>query len=181
MSRGIVPHASHLATMQLWGVAGLNSVAALLPPDTRAATIDQPIEPLGWMPERHQMAWFEAVFQGPCKNDDVAYCAWVDRMMDLSFGRVRRMMLAAITPQGLIERAAELWRHDHSHGTLRVTTSSSGAIATLHDHPFTRSATTRRAMAEVYRYAISLSRAKDVRETHLLDARGDLVVRLSWK
>jgi len=177
-AKGIVLYALHAAAGELWGASGLTAIGARLPPDARAASLGEPISPLVWHPESYTLAWFEAA-HAHVDGDEERYRAYVDRFMDLGFGRVRRMLLRVVTPAGIIRRAAELWRHDHTHGELRVSTEKTTAVAVLSGHPYCESSVCRLAMAEVFRYALSLSRANDVRESHLLD-EGRLVVRLAW-
>jgi hypothetical protein len=51
----------------------------------------------------------------------------------------------------------------------------------LQDHPYVTDALARRTFAEMIRYMLGLSRAKDVRETHGLDGANGLAVTVSWR
>jgi hypothetical protein len=55
-----------------------------------------------------------------------------------------------------------------------------GAVIRLSKTPFARTPHTRAAVSEVYRYGVSLTRAKDVREWHAFED-GALVIHMSWK
>jgi hypothetical protein len=95
---------------------------------------------------------------------------------------VRRAFLSFATPVLLAQRAAELWRHDHTHGQLVLDPDESipgRRRVTLTEHPFVETPLSRTSFAEVMRYVLSLSRARNVRETHALSA-GALVVDLTW-
>ena len=91
--------------------------------------------------------------------------------MDNGFGRVRKLFLAMATPHLLAAKAAELWRHDHSTGDLVTErTSDSSATMILRDHAYLATPLSRLSIAEICRYAVSLSHVDDVAVTHT-DAR----------
>ena len=103
--------------------------------------------------------------------------------MDLSFGRTRRALLRFATPARLVARAALLWRHDHSHGTLLVETLDEGPrviVGKLRDHPYVASRVARNAVAESFRHVIALTGARDVKEAHALDGTTSMTMRFSW-
>ena len=182
LARGIILHTFREAAIQTWGEASLLKIAEQLPDDARVATFDVIPAVLEWQPERYAMAWYEAAWAGPCRGDERAFAAFVDKSVDLSFGRVRRAMLAFITPVGLLHKASELWRHDHTHGTLAGElheTLPRQATCVLRDHPYVATNAPRRAAAEAFRHIVSLARVKNVRETHSVEGRA-LTVRLVW-
>jgi hypothetical protein len=86
------------------------------------------------------------------------------------------------TPPRLAERAAELWRHEHTHGTLRIESSDAArgdARLALRDHPFVREPLARIAISEGIRTVLSLSRAHNVRERHAV-LNEVLFITLHW-
>jgi hypothetical protein len=182
MSRGTLLHSIAAGVREVWGVDGLRDVTARLPEETRAATTGPAFTTLSWYPTRYVVDWDTAKMAGPARGDEEAFRRSVQRGTDLGFGRIRRALLSFATPVILAERAADLWRHDHTHGALSVDSSrrSEGAArVTLTDHPFTEAPIARVAFAEVMRHVLSLSRARNVRETHAMS--GDaLVVALTW-
>src|SRR5579871_4461221 len=116
MAKGIVLHAMRLAVIDMWGQAGLADVAARVSSDTRVQTAETGVSPLAWVPERFLVEWHDAVWNGPAKRDDDALRRTVDRRIQFGFGRVRKALLGLVGPVGVIRRAGELWRHDHTHG-----------------------------------------------------------------
>lgn len=182
MTRGTILHSMNAAVLSLWGDEGLKDVAERLPDETRVATTGAALSTLRWYPTRYVLDWDVAKMAGPAREDEQAFRRSVCIAMDLGFGRVRRVFLSFATPTLLAERAASLWRHDHSHGVITVDSSARDqgrARVTLGAHPFTTTALSRMAFAEVLRHVLSMSRVRNVRETHALS--GDaLAVALTW-
>jgi hypothetical protein len=179
----MVLHAMRLAVLDLYGEAGLAEVAALVSADNRAATIDQAASPLGWYPERFLCEWHEAAWRGPGKREDAALCRVVDRRIDFGFGRVRKALLGIVGPEGVLRRAGELWKHDHTHGALTLTFDPEARVATglLSDHLYCEVPIARRAAAEMFRYIVTLTRGvKTARETHGMQGKA-LAVRIAWE
>jgi len=143
---------------------------------------DRPIVADAWMPEHYVTDWFEAAFGGPAQSNAAVFRTFLDRMMDHGFGRVRSFFLSMVTPQMLIQKAPDLWRHDHSCGELIVQTiAEQHCVVLLRNHVYTKTPLSRLAIAEIYRYVLALSRAAGVEETHRVDDDGQLNVRISWK
>jgi hypothetical protein len=182
LSRGLALLGMRNATLALWGDAGLRAVAARLPEETRAATIDEIVLPITWLPTRYIIEWVDAVWRGPAQEIDGAFGAFVARGVELGFGRIRRFFLGLVSLERMAAHAPLVWRREHTHGTLSVVVSAAGdgATVTLRDHPYVKSERARRAEAEVYRTILTLAGRHDVREKHALD--GDsLVVRLTFR
>jgi hypothetical protein len=180
-ARGTILVASRLAALKLWGKAGLDEIGARLSDDVRQATIEEIVVATQWLPERHVLEWTEAVWNGPARRRAPELRRWVDTRIDLGFGRVRVLLLKVITPAGLAERGASLWRHDHSTGIWRGATFEGRGVITLSDHPYTTTEVGRLAIAEVFRYLVALVRGpRNVREEHAVDATGVLTVKLAW-
>jgi len=182
MTRGTVLHSSIEACRELWGEPGLRDALGRLPADVREAATAGDFSALRFYPTRYVNAWDEAKMAGPAGGDEDAFRRSVARGMELGFGRVRRVFLSFATPMLLAQRAAELWRHDHTHGELDVDSSARDegrARVTLVGHPFIETPLARLAFAEVVRHLLSMSRARNVRETHAHTGES-LVVALSW-
>ncbi len=180
-SRGTILHSQKVSLEMQWGEAGLRSVLERLTPEVREATTGPSFTPLGWYPTRYVVAWIEAIHDGPARRDEAALRKGVDLAIDLSFGRIRRVFLRFATPVLLAERAAALWRREHTHGSLTMDNdlAERRATVTLRCHPFTATFASRVVTAEIFRYVLSLSRAHNVRESHAL--HGDaLRVTLLW-
>jgi hypothetical protein len=182
LTKGTIVHSLIAATREIWGDDGVQDVSQRLSGEARAATLGPDFTPLGWYPTRHILEWNDAILAGPAGGDERAFRRAVARSIDLGFGRVRRVFLSFATPTLLAERATQLWKHDHTHGVLTLdssATSTGRAQVALTDHPFTTTSVARIAIAEVFREVLSLSRAKNVVESHAMS--GDaLVITLSW-
>jgi hypothetical protein len=182
MTRGTILHSLAAAARDVWGEEGLRDLVSRLPDETRAATTGPTFNSLSWYPSRYVLDWDVAKMEGPARGDEQAFLLSVDRGTDLGFGRVRRAFLSFATPILLARKSAELWRHDHTHGTLSVDSTARAegrARVTLVGHPFVTTALSRQAFSEVLRYILSLSRARNVRESHAMSGES-LVVALSW-
>ena len=172
--------ASRAAALAMWGEAGLRDIAARLPEDVRDAVVDSAVIAEPWLPERWVMAWQDAVWSGPAREDEPTFRRYIQKVVDAGFGRVRRLLVNLVTPATLCTRAAELWLDEHTHG--EITARPEGHVVTirLRAHPYVERPVARMVMAESLRHAASLTRAKQVTEAHRLD--GDtLVVMLTWR
>src|SRR5690242_11418888 len=86
------------AALALWGEAGLAEIGQLLPEEVRVATVDNVVIVGEWQPERYVLAWYEAAMSGPAKGNRADFCAFIDRMMDIGFGTVRKLLLQIASP-----------------------------------------------------------------------------------
>jgi hypothetical protein len=181
-SRASIVHGYRSAVVDLWGPEAIARVAPLLTAEAREATIDSIVLPVAWLPTEYLIDWQRVVWESLAKKDDQAFRRFVDRGIDHGFGRFRRMFLKVATVDVLIQKTQELWRHQHTHGELTATRRKDGENATtvvLHSHPFVEHPISRRTLAEAWRYVPTLTRVKDVRETHALED-GALVCHLTW-
>jgi hypothetical protein len=181
--KGIVLQSIHAAAHELWGKAVMDDIGGRVSPELRdlAFRPDAVIPTLSWIPERHVPDLYRAAWEGPCGKNELLLRGLVDKAMDLGFGRVRRALLNFVGPVGLMERASELWRHNHTHGALEVArTGPLRGHVILRDHPYNDSPIMRIVMAESFRYAVALSRAKTARETNQRIADGSLQVDIQW-
>jgi hypothetical protein len=181
LGRGVILRSFRASAHALFGDEGVRAIAAHLPDDARARTIDREVRTNEWLPERFVVAWHEAVWNTAAKQDDASFRAFMDRTMDVGWGKLRRIFLRFITPIDLFARAEELWKDDHTHGELRFGVNRNTLIGTLHDHPYATSEVSRRAIAEVFRYALEMTRAKNVREHHSLHGTRDVLIQITWE
>jgi hypothetical protein len=179
-ARGILIRGFADAARDLWGEEGLRKTTVRLPADVHAATVDRMVIAVEWVPESYVVAWHNAVLAGPCARDAEELRRWIRHATDLSFGRIRRLFLRIATPDLLMRKAAELWRHDHTTGELVTSRRGATAHAVLRDHPYVRDPVASLVIAEVFRHILALSRLEDVHETHKREGES-LVVRLSWR
>lgn len=143
------------------------------------------IEPLvlgeEMLPERFVLEWYETVWAGPAERNRVIYDRFLDTMMDHGFGKVRKFLLGVATPATVVRKCSELWRHDHTHGLLEVSVVTDHHFElTLSDHPYLETPLGRSSIAEIYRYALSLARARRVDAKHWLNSSRVLTVRIDW-
>jgi len=169
------------AARKLWGAEGLAQCAERMSAEARSACMDPLVITSEMLPERFVLEWYNVAWEGPAQRDREVYNAFLDRMMDHGFGAVRKLLLRLATPGLVIQKCGELWRHDHTHGelTYQLTGPCSAAVV-LSDHPYVKTALARSSIAEVYRYALSLSSANDARSQHHLQGEARLIVRLTW-
>jgi len=168
------------AVLDLWGDKGLLDIAARLPAETRRRSLEERMTPLAWVPERDIIAWYEALWSGPVEGREDAFLRFVRQMMDRGFGRTRRALLRIATPEALITRAPQLWRLEHSHGDISFVLARRGARLTLSDSLYATLPLLRLTTTEIYRYALSLSRAHDVTAVTHGGEEGSLVIEMSW-
>ncbi len=180
MRRLYIPGLKRAAVL-LWGDDGLNEIAQALQDDTREEFF-RVVQTDDWIATRHVIRWNYAVHHGPARMSLPKIREYLDRAFDFSYGVVRRSMLRMADPAVLTPRVGPMWKEEHTHGALEAALDPGGKSVTfrLSDHPFTETPQTRGGMAENYRYAYSLTRAKNVIETHALEKPGTMVFRVRW-
>jgi hypothetical protein len=185
MARGSIIHGFRAAAVALWGEDALRAVADRLPAGTRAGTLEGAIVlPVAWIPTAFVVDWQLAVWEGLARRDDPTFCRFLDRGIDFGFGAFRRAFLKLVTPEQLVAKAPDLWKKQHTHGTLTASPRSEHAgrrtvVLSLRDSPMVENQVSRRAMAEIWRYIATFARVKEVRETHGLEGSA-LVARVTW-
>jgi len=180
-ARGTVFVALREAAIEVWGEHGAEVLANALPEDVRRATVENLVVSVGLYPERYVVAWFNAAYETMARRSDRDFFRFLDNMMDHGFGRVRRALLRLATPAFLLDQAESLWRHDHSHGTLKSEVSRGMAKLKLTDHDYVRDPISRSAVSEIYRYGVQLTGAQQVTATHVLTSADTLTVILKWR
>jgi hypothetical protein len=181
MARGTVFRGLREAALEVFGETGYAVLVRALPADVRAATVDSLTVAVGWYPERYVMAWFEAAFDCAAGRNEARFHAFLDRMMDHGFGKVRRALLRLASPDMLLGQATTLWQHDHSHGWLTAKVERGAACLTLRNHVYTTAPVSRAAITEIYRYGVALTGARHVVATHSLQPDGSMQVHLHWR
>jgi hypothetical protein len=85
-------------------------------------------------------------------------------------------------PVSVTMRLGAMWKEENTHGELEASVEPGGKSATfrLSGSPYTATPQTRGGIVEQYRYAYSMTRAKDVTETHALEKPSTLVFRIHW-
>jgi len=165
---------------QLWGSAGIDAICAQLPGDVRERTAG--LRPLpDWIPVEDLVAWHHAVWHGPAKRDE-ALMLWHARLtVDHGFGRVKRLMVAALSPHGLAARVAPLWRAEYSTGRLQTLALDERSVQlSLSEHTYVEVPLMRVIITEAYRHILSMTRAKNVTAVHAV-RDGSLLVTLRWR
>jgi len=181
VTRGTVWIAFREAAADLWGEEAVQEILEQLPDEARHAD-GGILHAFDWYPTRWLLTWLEVTLAGPAQGDQEIYNQYLARTVDLSFGRVRRALLKIATPPLLARRAAELWRHDHSHGSIEIARLEERVLTgTLSDHPFTETPLGRASITEVLRTLLSLARAHNVRATHQIEGDQRLAIRFTWE
>jgi hypothetical protein len=174
--------AFRLAAVDVFGPRGIEEIGGLMSEEARQRCLDPVVVHEEMLPERFVLEWYECTWAGPASRSRATYHRFLDRMMDHGFGRVRKLLLGLATPVILAHKAAELWRHDHSHGELAFEMLGDRSLrARLSDHPYVETPLARSSIAEIYRYAMSLTRAKAVTERHFLADERTLTVHMEWR
>jgi hypothetical protein len=177
-ARGTIFLGFRAAAEDVFGKAGLEAVRAALSAPARERTLGVVVAN-AMLPERDVLEWYQVVLDGPARGDDEAFRRFLRSMINHGFGRVRKALLVTLTPYQIMDRAAELWRHDHDTGTLECSHSPGVGVLTLRDHVYTQTRVSRLAIAEIYRHCGNLSRVKKVTETHGMQPDGSLRVVLT--
>jgi hypothetical protein len=179
MQRWFAAPAARRAAVEVWGATGVAAIEARLPAEARPCFAEG-APPREWMPTGHFIAWMYAAFEGPAEHDLDVTKAYVRRVFDLSYGVIRRFILHMARPEDVIPKLPKMWKQDQTGGEMTVEVRERGAVIRLSNSPYTRTVYTRAGMAENYRYALSLTRAKNVVEWHALESEGVLVMWFKW-
>jgi hypothetical protein len=180
LTRFLIVASYREATRALWGDTGVERFAAALPEDTRELLRAQ-MPPETWVAVRHSIVLADVAWETLCTRDRTAFHTMIDRVIDFGFGRRQRLLLSLANPPMLLRRAADLWREDHTEGTLGyVPLAVDAARITLRDHPYAESPVQRDAFAEGLRHAMSLSHVRSVTAEELPSPPHTLHVILRW-
>jgi hypothetical protein len=181
IARALHVVAFRAAALEMWGPTSWDEVLDGLPRDSREALWQGGIVvATGWVAERHMVKLAEAVYQGPAHGSMEVYRNYIQKVIELGFGRVRRLLVQFAHPHTVLRRAPELWRHDHSHGELTIEIEEKSALTVVTHDVLTATQLSRATCAEMFRAVLSLTKAKEVKQEHGLDADGRLRVLLKW-
>ena len=133
-----------------------------------------------WVRERALIAWNFALWEGPVDRKRDRYEVWLHRMTDLSFGVVKRLVLSMASPEKVLSSARDLWKSDHTHGSMHGHCDGHRGTVTLADSPYVETPQGRAGIAEMLRYIMELAGARGALERHALLPTGVLEVRLRW-
>jgi hypothetical protein len=167
------------ACEQMWGAAGYEALRAALPADVSDRTAG--LRPLPeWVRLEDLIAWHFAVWNGPAKRDEQLMTPHIRATVDQGFGKVKRLLLSMSTPHSLAPRVVSLWREEYSTGWLEATSIEERSIQlSLRDHAYVDISLMRYVIAEVFRYVVSLTSARDVTAVHAVRDSALMVV-LRW-
>jgi hypothetical protein len=167
------------ACERMWGRTAYENLCRDLPADVCERTAG--MRPLpDWNPLEDLIAWHVAVWNGPAQRDEKIMAQLIDGSVDHGFGYVKRFLLSISTPHSLAPRVVALWREEFSTGRLEASLLEPRSVRlTLRDHPYVDIPLMRFVMAEVFRYVVSLTKAKGVSASHAVSDSA-LVVVLRW-
>ena len=170
------------ALVEHWGEAGLREVRARVEPDVRAAVFESLVTPQEWLPEEHLIATCRAAWEGPARERDLAFRAFLASSVYEGFGRFQKLLLQVASPRLVVDRVPSLWRRDHTHGALTFELGDRAATLRLTDHPYADSDFAARVFADTLRglFLLSHETRGQVRARHTRAAPRTLVVELSW-
>lgn len=167
------------AARDLWGETAETAIVAAIPQRERDEILD-PRRP-DWISERVIVSYGLATWEGPAGRDRPTMHKFLRRHVDHGFGRVRRFLLRVAPPARFFEKIPTYWRQDHSHGVVEARVEPGLGVVELRDHPYAETVHMRTGIAEIFRYTVSLMRARNVTETHALTSDGALVMRIRWE
>lgn len=167
------------ACEQMWTKSGSEEVARALPSEVRARTAG--FVPLPeWLPQGDLIAWHVAVWEGPARQDWDAMAQFARLTIDQGFGRVRQLMISALTPALLAQRVGPLWGEEYTTGkleTLRI--DACHVQLKLSGHAYVDIPLMSDVISEAYRHILSMTRARNVRVAHEVRSAA-LLVDLRW-
>ncbi|MGO8999363.1 MAG: hypothetical protein ACLQVI_39055 [Polyangiaceae bacterium] len=180
-ARGTLLAGAVASAAKLWGDDGLAALRERLDADARRALLDDIILPVSWYPETYFEACNEIVWSALARGDDEAFDAYVRGSIDHLWSRLHRVIMGLTTPPRLARRAPDMWRHDHTHGSLEVELRESEGTVRVRGYPYARTGIMGRGQTEALRYILSHARVKTVRATHELDDQGNFTAILAWE
>jgi hypothetical protein len=168
------------ASEQTWGEQGIAAISGALPEAVRERTVG--LRPLPeWIPLDDLIAWHMAAWYGPAQQDEAVMTRHARLTVDQGFGRVKRVVIAALSPHGLAARVGPLWREEYSTGHLETSSIDEHSVQLLlSQHKYVELPLMRLIIVEAYRHILSMTRARDVTAVHAV-ADGALRVILRWR
>lgn len=169
------------AARDVWGPTTEKAIVDAIPQRERDEVLDADARRPDWTSERVLIAYGLATWEGPAARDKPTMHRFLRRHVDHGFGRVRRFLLGLAQPPRFFDSIPTYWRQDHTHGVVSARIEPGLGVVELRDHPYVESVQMRTAIAEIFRYTVSLMRARNVTETHALASDGSLVMRIRWE
>jgi hypothetical protein len=171
-----------VAATEMWGANGLTDIGSRLSPPVRRATVEAITVETDFLPESYVLEWYQAVWEGPAGRSRDLYNQFLQRMMDHGFGRIRKFFLQMASAPMIIQKAAELWRHDHNTGDMRFErVDGNTAVVTLAEHAYLTTPIARASVVEIMRYAAASGRNSNVRASYVLESASKIRVTLTWE
>lgn len=167
------------AARDLWGGTAENAIVESIAEREREEVLDG--KRPEWISERVIISYGLATWEGPAARDRPTMNRFLRRHVDHGFGRVRRFLLGLAQPARFFEQIPTYWRQDHTRGVVTAHVEPGLGVVELRDHPYAETVHMRSAIAEIFRYTVSLMRARNVTETHALASDGSLVMRIRWE
>jgi hypothetical protein len=171
--------AAREAALWAWGQGGVDDIAQRMPEPERGEVFADVLPP--WIAERAMIAMGFGIWNGPAKRSKPEYFRFLHKTTDMSFGRVRKVLMAVATPEKIVTMADELWKSDHTHGSWETHVAPNRARMVLTGHPYADTPHGRTSLAEQIRYIVELTRARDVTASHGQIAPGTMEITLRWK
>jgi hypothetical protein len=171
--------AAREAALWAWGPGGVDEIASHMPERERGEIFAEILPP--WVAERALIALGFGIWNGPAKRSKPEYFKFLHKQTDLSFGRVRKVLLGVASAEKIISMADELWKADHTHGSWETHVAPNRARMRLTGHPFADTPHGRTSLAEQIRYIVQLTRVREVTASHGLVAPGAMEITLRWK
>ena len=168
------------AVEAMWGAAGVEVTRLALPDDVRERSAG--LLPLPeWIPLEDLVAWHVAVWEGPAAKDRDVMLRHARLTVDQGFGRVKRVVVRALSPHGLASRVATMWRDEYSSGRLNARAVDANAVELeLSNHGYVNNPLMRLIIVEVYRYVLSMTGVRSLVESHAVEG-SSLLIKLTWE
>lgn len=170
--------AAREAALWAWGQEGIDDISGRMPEREREELFAEVLPP--WIPERTLIQMGYAMWDGPARHSRQDFYRFLHRTVDLSFGRVRKMLLGVATPEKIVSMADELWKSDHTHGSWEVHVAPRRARMVLTGHPYADTPHARTSLAEQIRYIVQLTRTENVTASYGLLSPGAMEITLRW-
>jgi hypothetical protein len=164
----------------MWGKSGLEEICKALPVAVCERTAGLSPMP-DWLPLDDLIAWHMTVWNGPAARDVAVMTRHARLTVDQGFGRVKKFVIGAMSPEFLTTRVVSLWDDEYTTGRLQASSATPHVIElALSDHAYVEIPLMRLIISEAFRHILSMTRARNVTVVH---ARRDasLVVTLRWE
>jgi hypothetical protein len=162
-----------------WGPGGVEDIAQRMPERERAETFADVLPPFVSFRAMHALGL--GIWNGPAKHSRPDYFRFLHKTTDMSFGRVRKVLIGMASPEKILSMADELWKSDHTHGSWEAHVAQGRARLVLSGHPYADTPHGRTSLAEQIRYIVQRTRAREVTASHGPLGPGAMQITLRWK